>query len=320
MTTEPLKAYAIELLTRGHKLYVGGPDGGEHPDSGLVKTPQTLVQHADRLGEVSTRVEMGRRAPAAGPAIVGLRRAAGMDTELAAVLADARTDHTWGSGATRAVLADAHADSMPAADTPLGQREALRRMAARLQLQRRTLHRSHQHSRLLAHRARRLAYLHRHHIAPAGRLSAVRAIPLGALRYDRLFAPGQVRRHIAAALDHLGITDPGARRNWLRGYESLVARESGGRPSAVAAEPATTRGAAQADGHGLGYARGITQTIPATFARYHQPGTSTNIFDPVANICASMNYVMHRYGVSADGANLVALVQQADARRLPKGY
>jgi SLT domain-containing protein len=70
----------------------------------------------------------------------------------------------------------------------------------------------------------------------------------------------------------------------------------------------------------LGYARGLTQTIPATFARFHQPGTSTDIYDPVANICASMNYVMHRYGVRLDGSNLVASVQQADARRPPRGY
>src|SRR5581483_12403665 len=114
--------------------------------------------------------------------------------------------------------------------------------------------------------------------------------------------------------------DPVARRNWIRGYTTLIARESGGRAWAVADGPATVPGGIQADGHGLGFARGITQTIPATFARYHQPGTSTNIYDPVANICASMNYVMHRYGVAANGANLVALVQQADARRPPRGY
>lgn len=315
MTTDPLKTYAIELLRRGLKLY-----GGEHRDAGPAVTPQAAGRHADGLTEVSTRAGMGSTATTSGQAIAGLRRAAHTDSELTTLLADARTDHARGRGTARAVLADAHGDSMPAADTPFGRREAVRRMAARIQLQRRTLRRSRQDSRLLAQRARRLAYLHRRHIAPAGRLSAARAISLGAVRYDRSFAPGQVRKRIAAALDHLGITDAAARRNWLRGYETLIARESGGRPSAVASDPATTLGAVQADGHRLGYARGITQTIPATFARYHQPGTSTNIFDPVANICASINYVMHRYGVSADGANLVALVQQADARRPPKGY
>lgn len=313
--TDPWRAYAIELLARGHRLY-----GDAHHDFGPIQAPQALGHHADRLTEASTRPGMGTTAPTASQAIAGLRRAAGADAELANVLVDARVDHSRGHGLTRAVLDDARADSMPAADTPLGRREALRRMATRIHRQRRTLHRSHQHSRQLALRARRLAYSHRRHTAWPRRPSAARGIPLAGVRYDRLFAAGQVRRRIGQALDHLGITDPGARRNWVRGYETLIARESGGRPSAVASEPATTRGAVQDDGHGLGYARGIAQTLPATFARYHQPGTSTNIFDPVANICASMNYVMHRYGVSADGGNLAALVQQADARRPPKGY
>jgi hypothetical protein len=40
----------------------------------------------------------------------------------------------------------------------------------------------------------------------------------------------------------------------------------------------------------------------------------------LANICASMNYVIHRYGVSLTGKSLAAAVQQADAHRPPKGY
>ncbi|MGH3968481.1 MAG: transglycosylase SLT domain-containing protein [Mycobacterium sp.] len=274
---ESLKAYAIALLTRGHRLYEGEPERGQRRGAVPAKTAQTLAHHADRLAVASTRAGMGLSAPTASPAIAGLRRAARADTELATVLADAHTDHTPGHDTSRAVLADAHGDPMPAFDTALGRREALRRMAARVRLQRQTLRRSGQHSRLLAHRARHLAY--------------------------------SVRERIGAALDQLGITDPAARRNWLRGYQTLIARESGGRPSAVASEPTTS-----------GCARGLTQTTPTTFAQYHQPGTSTNIFDPVANICASMNYVMQRYGVSADGAKLAALVQQADARRPPKGY
>lgn len=312
-TTDPLQAYAIELLTRGHMLY-----GGVAAVPGQAL--ETPGQHVDRLTGVNARPGLGRIAPVVMQATADLRRAAGTDIELAAVLADARTDHAQGRGATRAVLADAHADSMPAADTSLGRREALRRMAARIQRQRRTLTRSRQHSGRLTHCTRRLAYPHRRHALRAGWASSARGIPLAAVRYDGSFAPGQVRRRIAAALDRLGITDPAARGNWLRGYQTLIARESGGRPSAVASALATAGEAVQADGRQLGYARGITQTIPATFARYHQPGTSTDIFDPVANICASMNYVMHRYGVNADGANLAALVEQADAHRPPRGY
>jgi len=40
----------------------------------------------------------------------------------------------------------------------------------------------------------------------------------------------------------------------------------------------------------------------------------------VANIAASMKYVMDRYGVSPDGSNLAANVQQADPNRPPQGY
>lgn len=286
MSPDPLAVQTLELLSRGHGLYAGQPGLG------------------DRSGELLTR-----SAPAGVPT-AALRRAAAADREMASVLVNAGADHLRGRHATRTVLDDACGDAMPAADTTLGRREALRRMAARLRMQRRYIQRSHRHAGLLARRTRRLAYPHRRH-----------PTPLSAVRYERQPWPARrTRAYIGSALDHLGITDPAARRNWMNGYQTLIARESGGRPTAVAAEPATEPGPIQADGHRLGYARGLTQTIPATFARYHQAGTSTNIYDPVANICASMNYVIHRYGVAANGENLVALVQQADVRRPPKGY
>jgi SLT domain-containing protein len=312
--SDPVTRHALELLARGHNLY-----GAEPLGAGTVDAPEVVPCHAERLIGVSARDGMGAAAPRLLRMAEGLRHAAVADTELAALLADARADHTLGRHATQAVLDDAYADAWPAADTPLGQREALRRTAIRLRMQRRHIKRSQRRSRLLARRLRQLAYLHR----PASRAphaSAARAVPLNAVRYEQSFASGHTRERIIAALDHMGITDPQARRNWLHGYETLIARESGGRPSAIASEPATASGPLQRDGHPLGFGRGLTQTIPATFAHYHQPGTSTNIYDPVANICASMNYVIHRYGVSRNGENLIALVQQADARRPPKGY
>ena len=42
--------------------------------------------------------------------------------------------------------------------------------------------------------------------------------------------------------------------------------------------------------------RGLMQTIMSTFLAYHQAGTSMNIFDPVANISAAINYIKSRYG------------------------
>jgi hypothetical protein len=48
--------------------------------------------------------------------------------------------------------------------------------------------------------------------------------------------------------------------------------------------------------------KGLLQVIPPTFRAYHVPGTSWNIYDPVANITAAANYAAHRYG-SMDNVN-----------------
>jgi SLT domain-containing protein len=42
--------------------------------------------------------------------------------------------------------------------------------------------------------------------------------------------------------------------------------------------------------------RGLMQVIGSTFSAYHVPGTSFNIYDPLANIAAAINYARHRYG------------------------
>jgi SLT domain-containing protein len=308
MTRDPLTSRAVELLARAHRLY------GHQSYAGSGE----LLGQAGRPGPYAG-TEFA--APATRRTVATLRHAAAADTEAATIPADAGADHTRGRHTSRTILDDAYGDSMPATDTVLGRREALRRMTARLHLQRRSIQRSRRHSLLSARRLRRLDYVHRRRVARASRPSAAGPLPLGAVCYEHSRRPSnRTTEYICAALDHLGITEPAARRNWLHGYQTLITRESGGRPSAVASEPATEPGPLQSDGHRLGYARGITQTIPATFARYHQPGTSNSIYDPVANICASMNYVIHRYGVAADGHNLIALVQQADARRAPKGY
>ena len=48
--------------------------------------------------------------------------------------------------------------------------------------------------------------------------------------------------------------------------------------------------------------KGLMQVIDPTFKTYHVSGTSTNIYDPVANITAACNYAAHRYG-SIDNVN-----------------
>ncbi|MEJ8672268.1 hypothetical protein WKI71_39820 [Streptomyces sp. MS1.AVA.1] len=74
------------------------------------------------------------------------------------------------------------------------------------------------------------------------------------------------------------------------------------------------------DGHPLNCSRGATQCIPSTFATHHQAGTATTPYNVVACMCATVNYVRHRYHVNQSGSNFAARVQQADPSRPPHGY
>ncbi len=47
---------------------------------------------------------------------------------------------------------------------------------------------------------------------------------------------------------------------------------------------------------------GLLQVIQPTFDAYHVSGTSTSIYDPVANITAAANYAADKYG-SIDNVN-----------------
>jgi SLT domain-containing protein len=67
-----------------------------------------------------------------------------------------------------------------------------------------------------------------------------------------------------------------------------IQTESGGNPNAI---NLTDINARRGDP-----SRGLLQTIGATFSQYHVPGTSWNIYDPLANIAAAVNYAEHRYG------------------------
>ncbi|OKH72740.1 hypothetical protein EB74_22640, partial [Mycobacterium sp. SWH-M5] len=139
-------------------------------------------------------------------------------------------------------------------------------------------------------------------------------IALKDVRYDRTAFPmgkEAYRRYISEALDIMGVEDPKARARWMTGYLTAAARESSFNPLAVNTDDVNARRLAGRgpDGFPAGSSRGGLQTIPETFAQYHHPGTSTNIYDPVANICASMNYVMGRYGVDRGGANLFKVAQ-----------
>ena len=132
--------------------------------------------------------------------------------------------------------------------------------------------------------------------------------------------PRSVDAAIDAALDALGITDPAARARWHSGYDTLIHRESAGNPHSVNRWDSNARGPIQSDGAPAGSSRGLTQMTPATFQRYRLPALSTDIYDPVSNIAASMRYVMEVHRVDPSGINLAANVQQANQRAQGGGY
>lgn len=158
-----------------------------------------------------------------------------------------------------------------------------------------------------------------------GRSNAA-AIAVGDVSYDNKGAwPGgeeACRKYIAQALDRMGITNPQARADWTNGMLTIMSRESAYNSPGeqVNQGDSNAHGAEMPDGAAANCSRGACQTIPGTFAQYHQPGTSTDIYDPVANTAAAMNYCMGRYGVRQDGSDLASNVQQADPTRPAHGY
>ncbi|MGW7522648.1 transglycosylase SLT domain-containing protein [Streptomyces sp. NPDC054783] len=78
------------------------------------------------------------------------------------------------------------------------------------------------------------------------------------------------------------------------GIHRNVMRESSGNPKAINLWDSNA-----AAGHP---SIGLLQVIQSTFTAYHVPGTSSDIYDPVANITAACNYAYHRYG-SIDNVN-----------------
>ncbi len=78
------------------------------------------------------------------------------------------------------------------------------------------------------------------------------------------------------------------------GIRKNLMRESSGNPSAINNWDSNAMKGIPS--------KGLMQVIDPTFNAYHVAGTSTNIYDPVANITASANYAAHRYG-SIDNVN-----------------
>lgn len=286
--TDPLKLQAVAALSRAHNLFPAATN------SSIGDAPAQTQTHAEALRNGTNQLP-DAAATRSSTAIKRLSQLGHTDRTLAEVLAEARTDHAYRRAATRATLKDALADTTPAADTPMGRREAVARMAARLRSQRRHVAGSRRRARLLARRLRRLHYRRERsmHSTQAGGRPAVMAA-------------------IRKALDIKGIHDPAARARWERGMDLVARRESNYDANAVNDwDSNAARGTPS---------KGAWQFIAPTFAAYHQPGTSHDIHNLVAQACAFINYAMGRYGVAADASNLADRIQQADPHRAPKGY
>jgi hypothetical protein len=76
-------------------------------------------------------------------------------------------------------------------------------------------------------------------------------------------------------------------------YRNII-RESSGNPQAINLTDSNAAAGIPS--------KGLLQVIDPTFDAYHVSGTSSNIYDPVANITAACNYAAARYG-SIDNVN-----------------
>jgi LysM repeat protein len=98
---------------------------------------------------------------------------------------------------------------------------------------------------------------------------------------------GWIKHSLAVMAQH-GI--PGS----YDGIHRNIIRESSGNPNAINLWDSNAAAGTPSIG--------LLQVIQPTFDAYHVPGTSTNIYDPVANITAACNYAYHVYG-SIDNVN-----------------
>ena len=294
LLSDPLMTQAVAALSRGHGLFVGGDAG-----HGVGDTPLRVHARADGIRRAMRAGGWPWQAAArSGTSAERLRRLAETDGALAVILARARADRADASTATRLNLDAAVADAMRAADTPMGRREAVARMTARLRTQHANIVRSRSRARLLALSLRRLRYLH----ASGARRGHVSG---GSGR-------GAVQAAIREALDIKGIHDPAARARWECGMDLVARRESNYDAYAENDwDSNALRGAPS---------RGAWQFTAPTFGAYHQPGTSASIHDLVAQACAFINYAQRHYGVAADASDLADRIHQADPRRGPRGY
>ena len=156
---------AVEALNRAHQMFAGStrhprlhPGTAYHHD--LLQRPAGLNSDATQ-SHYQLAVDRHRQA---------LLSAARTDAAADDVIAGAHQDRARASELTKSVLDQARADAAVAPVTPMAQREAMRRRAARLRAQRMHVLSAHSSAqrRLVALRALRYRVLHHRGAASAG--------------------------------------------------------------------------------------------------------------------------------------------------------
>ncbi|WP_157680251.1 transglycosylase SLT domain-containing protein [Mycobacterium dioxanotrophicus] len=140
------------------------------------------------------------------------------------------------------------------------------------------------------------------------------AIDKAAVDYSAHPAAAVGDADIVAGLNAAGVA-PELTARFTAATRTIIGGESGGSTNAVNRWDSNAWGATQPDGAPHNSSRGPMQTIPGTFAAYHAPGTSTAIYDPVANIAAAWRYIRVQYGVNlATGSGLDAFMARGTGR------
>lgn len=97
-----------------------------------------------------------------------------------------------------------------------------------------------------------------------------------------------------AGLAATALAMAGLSASQLPKFLALMAAESGGNPLAVNNYDSNAKAGTPS--------KGLMQVIDPTFSAYHVAGTSSNIFDPLANMAAAANYIKHVYGGNVPGS------------------
>jgi cell wall-associated NlpC family hydrolase len=145
----------LAVLSRAHQLFAA--------DTRPVSLDGGLAHRAGSLGRTAgldTGAGQERYRLAVNAQRDALESTSQTDAAVARVIAAARNDHALARRQTASVVEEARADAAVMPDTPLAQREAMRRRAARLRAQQAHLQSARQRAR--QHRAalRRLGYRH----------------------------------------------------------------------------------------------------------------------------------------------------------------